>query len=87
MGIIKQKKICLWHNVSEKNCKKLRGKKLNDNNIFFQLLFKFGYKSSIDNNEKIKIYKNFQRRFRPQLISSIVDQESYAILKSLISLN
>ena len=37
-----------------------------------------------NSNEKIKIYKNFQRRFRPQLISSIVDQESYEILKSLI---
>ena len=85
--LLNKKKICLWHNVSEKNCKKLRGKKLNNNNFFFQLLFKFGYKCSTDNNEKIKIYKNFQRRFRPQLISSIVDQESYAILKSLISLN
>tara|TARA_A100001388_G_C28742106_1_gene487428 strand:- start:109 stop:837 length:729 start_codon:yes stop_codon:yes gene_type:complete len=85
--LLSKKKICLWHNVSEKNCKKLRGKKLNNNNFFFQLLFKFGYKCSTDNNEKIKIYKNFQRRFRPQLISSIVDQESYAILKSLISLN
>ena len=85
--LLNKKKICIWHNVSEKNCKKLRGKKLNNNNFFFQLLFKFGYKHSTDKNEKIKIYKNFQRRFRPQLISSIVDQESYAILKSLISLN
>ena len=85
--LLNKKKICIWHNVSEKNCIKLRGKKLNNNNFFFQLLFKFGYKYSTDNNEKIKIYKSFQRRFRPQLISSIVDQESYAILKSLISLN
>ena len=78
------KKISIWHNLSEKKCKKLRGIKLNDSNIFFQLLFKFGYKSTSDNKEKIKIYKNFQRRFRPQLISSFVDQETYAILKSLI---
>ena len=85
--LLDKKKISIWHNLSEKNCKKLRGKKLNNNNFFFQLLFKFGYKRSTDENEKIKIYKNFQRRFRPQLISSIVDQESYAILKSLISLN
>ena len=85
--LLSKKKLSLWHSLSEKNCKKLRGKKLNNNNFFFQLLFKFGYKCSTDNNEKIKIYKSFQRRFRPQLISSIVDQESYAILKSLISLN
>jgi len=82
--LLNKKKICLWHNLSEKNCKKLRGIKLNNSDNFFQLLFKFGYKSTNDKNEKIKIYKNFQRRFRPQLISSIVDQESYSILKSLI---
>jgi len=85
--LLNKKKICLWHKLSEKNCKKLRGIKLNNNNKFFQLLFKFGYKSTQKSYERIKIYKNFQRRFRPQLISSIVDQESYEILKSLISLN
>ena len=82
--LLNKKKICLWHNLSEKNCKKLRGIKLNNSDNFFQLLFKFGYKSTNDKNEKIKIYKNFQRRFRPQLISSIVDQETYIILKSLV---
>ena len=82
--LLNKKKICLWHNLSEKNCKKLRGIKLNNYDNFFQLLFKFGYKSTNDNSEKIKIYKNFQRRFRPQLISSIVDQETYVILKSLV---
>ena len=82
--LLSKKKICIWHNLSEKNCKKLRGIKLNNCDNFFQLLFKFGYKSTNDKNEKIKIYKNFQRRFRPQLISSIVDQETYIILKSLV---
>ena len=82
--LLNKKKICLWHNLSEKNCKKLRGIKLKNNDNFFKLLFKFGYKSTNDKNEKIKIYKNFQRRFRPQLISSIVDQETYVILKSLV---
>ena len=82
--LLNKKKICLWHNLSEKNCKKLRGIKLKNSDYFFKLLFKFGYKSTNDKNEKIKIYKNFQRRFRPQLISSIVDQETYVILKSLV---
>ena len=82
--LLNKKKICLWHNLSEKNCKKLRGIKIYNSDNFFQLLFKFGYKSTNDKNEKIKIYKNFQRRFRPQLISSIVDQETYSILKSLV---
>ena len=82
--LLNKNKICLWHNLSEKNCKKLRGIKLKNSDYFFKLLFKFGYKSTNDKNEKIKIYKNFQRRFRPQLISSIVDQETYIILKSLV---
>ena len=82
--LLNKKKICLWHNLSEKNCKKFRGIKLNNSDNFFQLLFKFGYKPTNNKNEKIKIYKNFQRRFRPQLISSIVDQETYIILKSLV---
>ena len=82
--LLNKKKICLWHNLSEKNCKKFRGIKLKNSDNFFQLLFKFGYKPTNNKNEKIKIYKNFQRRFRPQLISSIVDQETYVILKSLV---
>ena len=82
--LLNKKKISLWHSLSEKNCKKLRSIKLNDSENFFQLLFNFGYKSTKNPNERIKIYKNFQRRFRPQLISSIIDRESYAILKSLI---
>ena len=84
MEIITQKKISLWHNLNNKNCKKLRNIKLIDRKNFYELLFKFGYKSSKNPSDRIKIFKNFQRRFRPQLISSIVDQESYAILKSLI---
>ena len=82
--ILYKNKICLWHNLSEQHCKKLRKIKLNDSKKFYKLLFKFGYKSTNKSYEKIKIYKNFQRRFRPQIISSTVDQETYAILKSLI---
>ena len=82
--LLNKKKITLWHNLNEKHCKKLRKKRLKDSRNFYKLLFKLGYKSTENSNEKIKIYKNFQRRFRPQLISGIVDQESYAILESLI---
>tara|TARA_B100002052_G_scaffold273514_1_gene276002 strand:- start:13 stop:732 length:720 start_codon:yes stop_codon:yes gene_type:complete len=82
--VLYKNKLCLWHNLSEQHCKKLRNIKLNDSKKFYKLLFKFGYKSTNKLYDKIKIYKNFQRRFRPQIISRIVDQESYAILKSLI---
>ena len=82
--LLHQKKLCLWHNINQKKCNSLRKIKLKDNRTFFNLLFKFGYKFSTNPADKIKIYKNFQRRFRPQLISGVVDKECFYILKSLI---
>tara|TARA_B100001989_G_scaffold164230_1_gene118029 strand:- start:90 stop:809 length:720 start_codon:yes stop_codon:yes gene_type:complete len=82
--LLYKNKISLWHNLNERNCKKLRNIRFNDSKKFYKLLFKFGYKSTSKPYEKIKIYKNFQRRFRPQTIIGKVDKESYAILKSLI---
>ncbi len=82
--LLAKKKICLWHNLNEKTCKKLRKKKLIKTNNFYKLLFKFGYKYTKYSSERAKLLKNFQRRFRPQIISKIVDEECYAILKSLI---
>ena len=79
-----RKKISLWHSLDEMKCKKYRNILLKDNREFFKLLFQFGYKFTKNSSEKIKIYKNFQRRFRPKLIRSIVDKECYAILKTLI---
>ncbi len=85
--LLAKKNISLWHNINKKKCKKLRNLKFKDKVSFYKLLFKFGYKSANNSSEKIKIYKNFQRRFRPQLINSIIDHECYAILKSLIYKN
>ena len=82
--LLHNEKLSLWHNISKKRSKKLRNLKLNKTKNFYKLLFKFGYKFSRNAKDKTKIYKSFQRRFRPELISSIVDRECYAILKSLI---
>ena len=79
-----KKKLCKWHNISERNCKKFRKIKLDNKINFYKLLFKFGYKFTNNSSDKIKILKNFQRRFRPELISSVIDKECDAILKSLI---
>ena len=81
--LLSKKNICLWHNVNQNICKKFRNSKV-DEAKFYKLLFKFGYKISKKKDDKIRIYKNFQRRFRPQLISSVVDKECYTILKTLI---
>ena len=76
--------MCQWHNISERNCKKFRKIKLDNKINFYKLLFKFGYKFTNNSSDKIKILKNFQRRFRPELISSVIDKECDEILKSLI---
>ena len=85
--LLYKNKLSIWHNLSERNCKELRKIKLDNNISFYKLLFKFGYKYTNNPSDKIKILKNFQRRFRPELISSIVDKECDVILKSLISLS
>ena len=82
--LLYKKKLSLWHSLQEKKCKKLRNLKLKNTKNFYKKLFKFGYKSTSNSDEKIKIYKSFQRRFRPELISSVVDEETHTILKSLI---
>ena len=82
--LLNKEKLSLWHNISKKRSKNLRNLKLNKTKNFYKLLFKFGYKYSRNAKDKTKIYKSFQRRFRPELVSSIVDRECYAILKSLI---
>ena len=63
---------------------KLRNIKILNSKKFYKLLSKFGYMSSKKKLDKIKILKNFQRRFRPQLINNFVDKECYEIIKSLI---
>jgi len=82
--LLHKKKLCIWHKLDERICKKYRKIKLKNNQNFYNSIFKFGYYFSRKKSDKIKIYKSFQRRFRPQLINSIVDKECYAIIKSLI---
>ena len=82
--ILYKKKLCQWHNINERNCKKFRKIELDNKINFYKLLFKFGYKFTNNSSDKIKILKNFQRRFRPELISSVIDKECDEILKSLI---
>ena len=82
--LLHKKKLCIWHKLDERICKKYRKIKLKNNQNFYNSIFKFGYYFSKKKSDKIKIYKSFQRRFRPQLINSIVDKECYAIIKSLI---
>ena len=80
---LSENNIGLWHNLDETQIKKLRNKKFKQKKIFFDLLFKFGYMNSNKTSERNKIVKSFQRRFRPNLINGIIDEECYKILKNL----
>ncbi len=76
--------VSFWHKLSSINCKKFRGKKFKNKDLFFKLLFKFGYKRTKISNKKSKLIKTFQMRFRPNLVNGIIDKECYEILKSLL---
>lgn len=81
---LSENNISIWHKINKKISKKTRYKKINNQIKFLKLLSKFGYIFSENELEKIKIIKSFQRRFRPELVNGIIDQECYLILKSLI---
>ena len=80
-----KKNVAFWHNLNKKKLNKVRNKKCKKmlKNKFFVYLSKIGYsKNYKKQNEKLLI-KAFQRRFRPQLINGIIDQECLLISKNL----
>ena len=87
-----QNKIGIWHNLNEKILIKLRGLKTNnlEKKTFNKNLSRIGYQSKLKKNSKIDKNKNsklitkaFQRRFRPEVINGIVDQECLVISQKL----
>ena len=82
-----KKKLCLWHSLNLVKIKKFRNKKINilEQKMFFNNLSKIGYSISNLKTEKTYILNAFQRRFRQELISSTIDEESYLISKNLIT--
>ena len=81
-------KIGIWHNVSPKKIKPLRGRILELSFIkFINYLKKIGYNIKNPNvNETKKIIKAFQMRFRPELIDGKIDFDCYKIAKYLAKL-
>ena len=83
---LSDKKIGIWHKINKKKLSKLRKKKLTltEQIKFLKFIKKIGYfvnKKNKSNN--IKLFKNFQRRFRQELISGILDQECLIIAEKL----
>ena len=87
-----KKKIGIWHNLNKKLLYKNRKIKIDNNQkkIFIKNLIKIGY--PIQKSKKLKPYleknlnlitKAFQRRFRQNLISGIIDKECLIISHNL----
>ena len=84
-------KIGIWHTLSKQDLSGNRQLKISkiEENIFFNNLFKIGYSKEYlkdkDKNKYLReLTKNFQRRFRQELIDGKIDQECLIISKSLI---
>ena len=82
-----RKKIGIWHKMKEQKLKKFRNKKISNIEIitFIKYLSKIGYLTkNLKNNQKTKLFKSFQRRFRQNLINGIIDKECLIITKKLV---
>ena len=88
---LSKNKIGIWHTVNKQDLIKNRKLKISkiEESIFFNNLFKIGYSKEYpkdkDKNKYLReLTKNFQRRFRQELVNGKIDQECLLISKSLI---
>ena len=88
---LSKNKIGIWHTLNKQDLIKNRKLKISkiEENIFFNNLFKIGYSKKYpkdkDKNKYLReLTKNFQRRFRQELIEGKIDQECLIISKNLI---
>ena len=91
---LSKNKVGIWHTLSKQDLIGNRQLKISkiEENIFFNNLFKIGYSKKYpkgkDKNKYLReLTKNFQRRFRQELIDSKIDQECLIISKNLIKLH
>jgi N-acetylmuramoyl-L-alanine amidase len=81
-------KIGIWHKLKDKELKKNRRKKtnINEKRIFFKYIKKIGYQTQYNLKKSVyenKIIEAFQRRFRTEYISGVIDKECLLIAKNL----
>tara|TARA_B100001175_G_scaffold141885_1_gene120446 strand:+ start:1336 stop:2064 length:729 start_codon:yes stop_codon:yes gene_type:complete len=84
--LLSKKKIGIWHQLHEEKLRKLRKKKITEIQKRHCLNFikKIGYFAKKNNKKnQIKLFKNFQRRFRQELINGILDKECLIIAEKL----
>ena len=82
-------KIGIWHKINKKKLYKLRKIKLNqiEQNKCLNFFHKIGYPiKKINKQNKFYLFKNFQRRFRQELINGKLDKECLKIAENLANL-
>jgi N-acetylmuramoyl-L-alanine amidase len=85
---LSKKKIGYWHTVSKKNIKNKKPIKSDVRNIFFNNLYKIGYRyfdrKKLSKHDS-KVTKAFQRRFRQNKVDGLIDQRCLEISQYLAS--
>ena len=81
-------KIGIWHKLKNKELKKNRKKKtnINEKKFFFKYINEIGYQTRYNLKKSVyenKIIRAFQRRFRTEYISGIIDKECLLIAKNI----
>ncbi len=75
--------------MKELKLKKVRSKKISNIEMitFIKYLSKIGYLTkNLKNNQKTKLFKSFQRRFRQKLINGKIDKECLIIAEKMSKL-
>ena len=85
--ILAKSNIGIWHNLKQKKLMKNRKKKIlkMEKLIFFKFLNKIGFQTRFNikkSKYQKKLIEAFQRRFRPELISGIIDKECFLLQKT-----
>ena len=88
---LSKNKIGIWHTLNKQDLIKNRKLKISreEENIFFNNLFKIGYskkypKDNSRNKYSRELAKTFQRRFRQELVDGKIDRECLLISKNLV---
>ena len=86
--LLAQNHISIWHNLKDKELKKLRG--VNTSRLekmeFVNNLRKIGYKINLNQKNYNKLFRTFQMRFRSSIVNGLIDKECLFISKKLVNM-
>ncbi len=87
--LLSRKGVGIWHKINCEKLKKFRKKKIHktEEKKMINFLKKIGYYTkNLSKINLVKLFKSFQRRFRPELINGKIDKECLVIAQKLSKL-